>query len=96
MQTAADSKDYDIAENLLEFFVTNGLKECFAATLYVCYDMLRPDVIIELAWKNGLMDFAMPFMIQTTREYMNKVDSLEKEILEQKSLREQQQGKYVC
>lgn len=29
-----------------------------------CYDLLRPDVILELAWKNGIMDFAMPYMIQ--------------------------------
>jgi len=91
MQTAADCKDCDVAEDLLDFFVSNGLKECFAATLYVCYEVLRPDVILELAWKNGLMDFAMPFMIQTTREYMTKIDALEKEVNEQKAIREKQQ-----
>lgn len=29
-----------------------------------CYDLLRPDVIMELAWRHKIMDFAMPYMIQ--------------------------------
>lgn len=29
-----------------------------------CYDLLRPDVILELAWKHKIMDFAMPYLIQ--------------------------------
>jgi clathrin heavy chain len=38
--------------------------QCFAACLYTCYDLIRPDVALELAWKNGVMDMAMPFLIQ--------------------------------
>lgn len=41
-----------------------GEKECFAACLYTCYDLLRPDVVLELAWRHQLMDFAFPYMIQ--------------------------------
>jgi len=31
---------------------------------------------MELAWRNGLNDFAMPFMIQTMREMSSKIDGL--------------------
>ena len=41
--------------------------------LYMCYDLLEPDVVLELAWRNNLMDFAMPFMIQYMKELNTKV-----------------------
>ncbi|RKO85926.1 hypothetical protein BDK51DRAFT_33764 [Blyttiomyces helicus] len=78
METAAESRDTESAEELLQFFIESGKKECFAACLFTCYDLLRPDVIMELAWRNGLNDFAMPYLIQVVREYMGKVDVLEK------------------
>ena len=31
-----------------------------------CYDLLHPDVILELAWKHNIMDFAMPYLIQVS------------------------------
>ena len=31
--------------------------------LYACYDLLRPDVILELSWRNGLNDFTMVYFI---------------------------------
>jgi len=34
-------------------------------------------VILELAWKHNIMDFAMPYLIQVMREYTSKVDKLE-------------------
>merc|ERR1712179_285025 len=48
-----------------------------AACLFQCYDLLHPDVILELAWKHNIMDFAMPYLIQVMREYTSKVDKLE-------------------
>lgn len=40
--------------------------------LYACYDLIRPDVVLELSWRHGLNDFTMPFMInllcQQTKE----------------------------
>ena len=78
LETAAESKDVDTAEELLHFFVLNKKREYFAVCLFICYDLLRPDVVFELAWKNNLMDFAMPYMCQTMRDYMTKVDVLEK------------------
>ena len=64
IDTAAASGDEKLAESLLDFFVNIGNKPCFTATLYTCSSLVRPEVALELAWKNGLMDFAMPFMIQ--------------------------------
>lgn len=61
---AAESKDAETAEKLLDFFVGLGNYTCFAATLYTCYDLLRPDAVLETAWKNNIMDYAMPYMIQ--------------------------------
>ena len=73
IETAAESCNVEIAEELLTFFVESGLNECFAATLYTCYPLLRPDVVMELAWRHKLQDFAMPFMIQVMRELQTKV-----------------------
>merc|ERR1712151_839626 len=63
METARDSGLPDLAESLLRFFVDEGMSECFAACLYTCYDLLRPDVALELAWRKGMLDFAMPYLI---------------------------------
>lgn len=34
---------------------------------------MKPDVVIELGWRANLMDFAMPFMINTICEQTRKV-----------------------
>jgi len=79
IETAAESRKLDVAEGLLEFFVKEGLKEAFSAALYTCYDTIRPDVVLELAWRYKMIDFAFPFLVQVLREYTTKVDSLLKE-----------------
>jgi clathrin heavy chain len=56
-----------------------GKKECFASCLYTCYDLIRPDVALELAWFNGIIDFAVPYVLQFMREYTGKVDELIKD-----------------
>jgi clathrin heavy chain len=76
MEAAAHSGDRAIAESLLKFFVEEENKECFAACLYTCYDLLRPDVVFEIAWMHGLMNYATPYVIQFMRDYTGKVDSL--------------------
>lgn len=73
MQYASDSRQSEIAEGLLAWFLEIQRSDCFAAALYACYDLLRPDVILELAWRHNIMDFAMPFMVQVVREYITKV-----------------------
>lgn len=73
METAAESKDREVAEELLQYFIKVGKRECFAAMLYSCYDLMRPDVVMELAWRHGLNDFAMPYMINMMKEQFSKV-----------------------
>jgi len=76
MQFVSESRDKAVAEDLLAWFLEIEKTDCFAATLFMCYDLLEPDVVMELAWRNNLMDFAMPFMIQFMRDYYTKVDKL--------------------
>ncbi|CAG0919676.1 unnamed protein product [Notodromas monacha] len=77
MEYAAESKKPQVAEDLLAYFLERGNRDCFAACLYHCYDLLSPDLILELAWRHSIMDFAMPYFIQTLREYKTKLDKLE-------------------
>lgn len=79
METASQSQDRDIAEDLLRFFVAEQVPECLAACLYTCYELVRPDVALEVAWANGLMDTVMPYMVQFLRDYSGRVDTLWKE-----------------
>lgn len=73
MQYASESKDTELAEELLAWFLKEDKKECFAACLFTCYDLLRPDVVLETAWRHNIMDFSMPYFIQVMREYLSKV-----------------------
>lgn len=77
MQYASESKDVELAEELLAWFLNEDKKECFAACLFTCYDLLRPDVVLETAWRHNIMDFSMPYFIQVMREYLSKVGWLE-------------------
>ncbi|GAB2274517.1 Clathrin heavy chain [Dionaea muscipula] len=76
METASQSGDRELAEELLVYFIEQGKKECFASCLFVCYDLIRPDVALELAWFNNMIDFAFPYLLQLIREYTGKVDEL--------------------
>ncbi|KAG8776990.1 hypothetical protein FRC12_000588 [Ceratobasidium sp. 428] len=50
--------------------------------LYACFDLLRPDVVMELSWHNGLNDFYVPYQIQIQRQTLEKLATLEKEVKE--------------
>jgi clathrin heavy chain len=78
MQTAADSGSGEIVEALMRYFVEANDNESFAACLYVCYDLVAPDVVLELAWRSNMMDFAMPYLIQVVKEYTGRLDALDK------------------
>jgi clathrin heavy chain len=73
MVTAATSNSEEVAEDLLSYFVDIGNKECFAALLYICFDLLRADLVEELSWQHALNDFYMPYKIQKTRSVAEKV-----------------------
>ncbi|KAK0417358.1 hypothetical protein QR680_012963 [Steinernema hermaphroditum] len=91
MEFAAESRDPAIAEELLTYFLESKLYDCFSAALYTCYDLVHPDVILELAWKHKIMDYAMPYMFQVLREYQNRIESLEKAEAERKQEKNDQQ-----
>jgi clathrin heavy chain len=76
-----------------------GKKECFASCLFICYDLIRPDVALELAWFNGMIDFAFPYLLQFIREYTGKVDDLIKDKIEavkEVKAKEQEQKEMVA
>ncbi|XP_050305329.1 clathrin heavy chain [Anthonomus grandis grandis] len=93
MEYTAESRNQELAEELLAWFLERKAYDCFSACLYQCYDLLRPDVIMELAWRHGIMDFAMPYLIQVTRELTTKVDRLEKSDAERQTEAAEQDAK---
>eukprot|EP00933_Yihiella_yeosuensis_P029624 TRINITY_DN23254_c0_g2_i2.p1 TRINITY_DN23254_c0_g2~~TRINITY_DN23254_c0_g2_i2.p1 ORF type:complete len:1724 (+),score=416.69 TRINITY_DN23254_c0_g2_i2:72-5243(+) len=91
METAFESGKEDLAESLLKYFLEIDNKECFAACLYTCYDLIRPDVALELAWRNRCTDYCMPYLIQVMREYTDRVNALDKKT--QKKEEEEEKAK---
>lgn len=83
MEYAAESKQPDCAEDLLMWFLERKNYTCFSAMLFQCYDLIHPDIVMEHAWRHDIMQFAMPYFIQVTREYIGKVDEL-KDLVENK------------
>lgn len=81
METVAVSGAPELAEELLRWFVEAKEPECFAACLYTCYELLRPDIVLEVAWMNKLMDYAMPYMIMAVKEFTGKVGLLHSTML---------------
>jgi len=63
IDTAFESKKLDIVEDLMRFLVEKGEKEYFTCCLYTCYELIKPDVVMEIAWRFGLIEHAMPFFI---------------------------------
>ena len=53
-------------------------KEIFAVVVARCGARARPDVVIELAWRGGMMDFAMPYLVGQMRVLTDKIADLEK------------------
>ena len=82
IETASHSGVSEVAEELLEYFVETGNKECYAAMLFACYDLLAPDFVMEVSWRHALSDFTMPYQIQQARDTRTKLLALEKEVRE--------------
>ncbi|GFZ51649.1 LOW QUALITY PROTEIN: Clathrin heavy chain [Saitozyma sp. JCM 24511] len=82
LETAASSKEISVAEELAGYFVSIGNKDAFAAILYVCFELVRPDFVEEMSWRFGLGDYSKPYVLQLQRDQVNKVAALEKEVKE--------------
>jgi len=76
MATASASGDPEVVDSLLRYFISEKLYECFAACLYTCYDLVKPDVAMELSWKAGIMNLTMPYMIQVIHDFTSRVESV--------------------
>lgn len=79
MEIATESGSSDVALKLLEYFIEINSPQCFAACLYTCYDLIKPDDVLFLAWRNNYIEYVMPYLAQVLREYTDKVDKLEEE-----------------
>lgn len=53
--------------------------------LYACYELIRLEVVMELAWRNGLTDFTMPFMINYMSQQTSAIEILKKDNEERKA-----------
>eukprot|EP00181_Compsopogon_caeruleus_P004586 CAMPEP_0184684602 /NCGR_PEP_ID=MMETSP0312-20130426/15903_1 /TAXON_ID=31354 /ORGANISM="Compsopogon coeruleus, Strain SAG 36.94" /LENGTH=1737 /DNA_ID=CAMNT_0027137941 /DNA_START=95 /DNA_END=5308 /DNA_ORIENTATION=+ len=89
VESAASSKDSELAESLAEYFLKNKLREGFTATLFNCFEFFKPDVALELAWLYEVMDFTMPFMIQTLKEVGQRLIGLEQESKDRREAEEE-------
>lgn len=78
METVAESREPQLAEELLRFIMTRQDKELVGAMLYNCYELIKPDVAMEVAWRCGLQDFVMPYFIQFVRDLDQKVTGVQK------------------
>lgn len=92
IETAAMSGKSDVVEELLRYFVDIGSRECYVGMLYACYDLIPIHVVMEISWRHGLTDFAMPFMINYLAQQSSTIELLKKDNEERKS-REKSQEK---
>jgi len=80
IDTAFESKNEQLIEDLLKFFVQRKDKEYFTCGLYTCYEFIRPDLVLELSWRFGLMEFSMPYFIQVLSDLTKKVEVVQKQV----------------
>lgn len=78
METVAESQDKQLAEELMRYIMEKEDKELFAAMLYTCYELIQPDVALEVAWRSDLMEFVMPYFIQFVKDLSSKVENVNK------------------
>mmetsp|Transcript_185 Transcript_185/g.179 ORF Transcript_185/g.179 Transcript_185/m.179 type:complete len:1699 (-) Transcript_185:18-5114(-) len=78
IETVSESGDMKLTEELLRFFMETGEKELFASMLYTCYELIKPDVAMEVAWRFGLIEYAMPYYIQFMKDLSSRVEGVQK------------------
>ncbi|PCH02497.1 Clathrin, heavy chain [Penicillium occitanis (nom. inval.)] len=85
IETSAMSGKSEVVEELLRYFVDIGSRECYVGMLYACYDIIRPDVILEISWRHGLNDFTMPYLINMMAQQTITIEQLKKDNEERKA-----------
>jgi len=93
METVAESKDTALCEDLMRYIMEMEDKELFAAMLYTCYELIKPDVALEVAWRSDLTEFVFPYFIQFVRDLSTRVETVQKstEDIKKKDEKEQQE-----
>ena len=91
METVSESRDPALAEDLMRFIMEMEDKELFAAMLYTCYELITPDVALEVAWRSDLMEFVMPYFIQCVKDLSSRVETVQKSTDDIKKKEEKQQ-----
>merc|ERR1712130_559056 len=87
MNSAALSNSFETVEELLRFFVDNietkqCPESCFAAILFTCFDLIKPEVVLELSWKYNLFELSMPYLVQAMQRFNDNFVSLNKKVNE--------------
>lgn len=93
IETAQESGNPKIAEELLRFFAENNEKEFFTVCTFTCNEMISPDLVLELAWRYQMSDFAFPFFIQMVRDLTHKVEKVQKKHEEREKKEEEKAEK---
>jgi clathrin heavy chain len=91
METVAESRDPVLAEDLMRYIMNMEDKELFAAMLYTCYELVKPDVALEVAWRCNLYEYVMPYFIQFVRDLSMKVEVVQKKTDDIKKKEEKKQ-----
>lgn len=85
LKTAALSKSTKIAHELLDYFVETGNHECFVALLYVAYDLIEFDYVLELSWLHNLGTFIKPFEISYAYENQKRMNEVYADLLKRRA-----------
>ncbi|KAH8686945.1 hypothetical protein BGZ61DRAFT_354192 [Ilyonectria robusta] len=91
IETSALSAKIDVVSDLLQYFVDIGHRECYTGMLYACNELIRPDLVLELSWRNGLMDFSMPYMINLLCQQTKELATLKADNETRKSKEKEQE-----
>ena len=91
IETAQESKNAEIVEQLLFYFAEKGNKEFFTVMTYTCYELIPTDIVLEISWRYGMTDNSMPFMIQLMRDLANRVEQVQKKHEEREKKEEEKQ-----
>lgn len=85
IKTVALSKSTKIAHEILDYFVETGNHECFVALLYVAYDLVEYDYVLEVSWLHNLATFIKPFEISYAYENDKKLKELYEDLQQRKA-----------
>uniref|UniRef100_A0A7E4VKZ1 Clathrin heavy chain n=1 Tax=Panagrellus redivivus TaxID=6233 RepID=A0A7E4VKZ1_PANRE len=96
IEFASESRNQEVVQELITYFIENELHDCFSTMLYKCYDLLKPDYVMELAWKHRVTDYAMPYYIQTVKNMNSRMERLEYQLEELKTKDTKQQDEQLA